>query len=308
MINEKLINKINRNLNSYSVNEANTNTEYGMSQVLSSNSYFANSNNDSTSYSSVIPQTLLKGSETLSSKSISDLTIRLLTSTKKTVENTETNSSEKNMDTNTQYDIIKVESFKENGLQNLRNNIEEIFDSKFTIFKSECEELVQTSSVRYNKQIDYLQNELKTKDKVIDQILKSLSSLTNSELESKNNIIDKLLDQTNDEEKKKSIQHQNDINTKSDIADSKSVEKDSTKKIKEHAEINNANNSPNNTESKDVKPKTNKRKKISVETLGGSMINGVQEKGLNKNADINIKTRKYPGASLTDILTILDQV
>ena len=153
-----------------------------------------------------------------------------------------------------------------------------------------------------------MQNELKTKDKVIDQILKSLGSLTNSELESKNNIIHKLLDQTNDEEKKKSMQRQNDINTKSDIADSKSDEKDSTKKIKEHAERNNANNSPNNTESRDVKPKINKRKKMRVETLGGSMINGVQEKGLNKNADINFKIRKYPGASLTNILTILDQV
>ena len=30
------------------------------------------------------------------------------------------------------------------------------------------------------------------------------------------------------------------------------------------------------------------------------MLNGVQEKGLN--ADINIKIRKYPGASLTDML------
>ena len=48
LINEKLINKINRNLKSYSVNEANTNTEYGTSQVLSSNSYFNNSNNDPT--------------------------------------------------------------------------------------------------------------------------------------------------------------------------------------------------------------------------------------------------------------------
>ena len=117
MINEKLINKINRNLNSYSVNEANTNTEYGTSQVLSSNSYFANSNNDI------------------------------------------------NIDIMTQHEKIKVESFKENILQNLRNNIKEIFDSEFTIFKSKCEELVQTSSVRYNKQIDHLQNELKTKDK-----------------------------------------------------------------------------------------------------------------------------------------------
>ena len=75
LINEKLINKINRNLNSYSVNEAKTNT--GTSQVLSSNSYFANSDNDSTSDSSVTPQTLLRVSETTSTKSISDLSIGL---------------------------------------------------------------------------------------------------------------------------------------------------------------------------------------------------------------------------------------
>ena len=199
----------------------------------------------------------------------------------------------------------KVESFKENILQNLRNNIKEIFESKFTIFKSKYEELVQTSSIRYNKQIDHLQNELKTKDKIIDQLLKSLSSLTNSELESKNNIIHKLLDQTNDEEKKKSIQRQNDINTKSDIADNKSDEKYSNQKTKEHAERNKANNSPNNTESRDVKPKTNKRKKIRVEILGDSMLNGFQEKRLNKNKDINIKIRTYSDIrkySSTDIL------
>ena len=32
------------------------------------------------------------------------------------------------------------------------------------------------------------------------------------------------------------------------------------------------------------------------------MLNSIKEKGLNKNTDINIKIRKYPGASLTDIL------
>ena len=32
------------------------------------------------------------------------------------------------------------------------------------------------------------------------------------------------------------------------------------------------------------------------------MLNGLQEKGLNKNADMNIKIRKYLGASSTDIL------
>ena len=38
------------------------------------------------------------------------------------------------------------------------------------------------------------------------------------------------------------------------------------------------------------------------------MLNGVQEKGLNKNADTNIKIRKYLCASSTDILAISDQV
>ena len=233
------------------------------------------------------------------------MTIGLLTPTKKTVENAETNSSEKNLDTITQYE--KVECLKKNILQNLRNNSNEIFDSEFTIFKSKCEELVQTSSVRYNKQIDHLQNELKTKDKIIDQLLKSLSSLTNSELESKNNIIHKLLDQTNDEEKKKLIRPQNGITTKSDIADNNSNGKHSTKKTKEHAERNKANNSPNNTESRDVKLKTNKRKKICVEILDDSMLNGVQEKALNTNADINIKYESILVLHRPTYWTILDQ-
>ena len=93
LINEKLINKINRSLTSYSVNEANTNT--GRSQVSSSNSYYANPHNDSTSDSSVTPQTLLKGSETTSTKRIPDLSIGLLTPTKKIVENAEANPSKK---------------------------------------------------------------------------------------------------------------------------------------------------------------------------------------------------------------------
>ena len=36
--------------------------------------------------------------------------------------------------------------------------------------------------------------------------------------------------------------------------------------------------------------------------MGDSTLNDIQEKGLNKNADINIKIQKYPGPSSTDIL------
>ena len=48
-MNEKLINKTNRNLNSYFVNKASTNAIYGTTQVLSSNLSFATPNNDSVS-------------------------------------------------------------------------------------------------------------------------------------------------------------------------------------------------------------------------------------------------------------------
>lgn len=86
--------------------------------------------------------------------------------------------------------------------------IKEIFDSEFTTFKSKCEELAETSSVRDNKQTDHSQNGLKIKFKKIDQLLKSLDNLTNSELESKNNIMHELIDPTNEEEKKNSIRCQ----------------------------------------------------------------------------------------------------
>ena len=83
----------------------------------------------------------------------------------------------KKTDTRIQYEKITAESFKENFGQNLCNTTQEKLDSEFTNFKSKCEELVKTQSVSHNKQIDHLQNEFKTKNKIIDQLLKSFSRL-----------------------------------------------------------------------------------------------------------------------------------
>ena len=83
------------------------------------------------------------------------------------------------------YEKIKIEIFKGNILQNFRKNIKEIFDSEFTTFKSKCDEFSEMSSVRYSKQIDHLQNELKRKDKITDEPLKSFSNLINSDLKLK---------------------------------------------------------------------------------------------------------------------------
>ena len=76
---------------------------------------------------------------------------------------------------------------------------------------------------------------------------------------------------------------------------------DSKKKIKKHAEKK-ANNLPNKTKFKDVTLKTIYRKKMLFKMLVNPMLNVIQEKGLNENADIDIKIRKHPGASSTYIL------
>ena len=55
-----------------------------------------------------------------------------------------------------------------------------MFVSEFTIFKSKCEELIQTSSVRYNKQVDHLQNEFKTRRKKKNRYDVKLTSTLNS--------------------------------------------------------------------------------------------------------------------------------
>ena len=131
------------------------------------------------------------------------------------------NSSEKYIDRI--YEKVKIENFKGDILKNLRNNIKELFDNEFTIFKYKCEELVETSSLRYNKQIDHLQNEIKSKDKIIDQLIISLTNLTNSELESKSRIIHKLIDTNNNEENQHSVRHQHQIDKNVDAIKKKSV-------------------------------------------------------------------------------------
>ena len=58
-----------------------------------------------------------------------------------------------------------------------------------------CEELIKESTSRQNDQISNLQEQLKSKDKEIHQLLALLGTVTKSELESKNAIINKLIDQ-----------------------------------------------------------------------------------------------------------------
>ena len=48
--------------------------------------------------------------------------------------------------------------------------------------------------------------------------------------------------------------------------------------------------------------KLSQNKKSHIEIIGDSMLNGIHERGMNKDENIKVKIRKYPGASSIDIL------
>ena len=66
---------------------------------------------------------------------------------------------------------MKIQSFKDNILQNLRENIMEIFDAELVNFKAQCQDLVKKSCADYNKILDQLQDELKSKDHIIHKLI-----------------------------------------------------------------------------------------------------------------------------------------
>ena len=112
---------------------------------------------------------------------------------KRSIDSSAQNESEKYIDEI--YEKVKIESFKNNILLNLQKNIKDLFDKEFDCFKVKCEELIKESTSRQNDQISNLQEQLKSKDKEIHQLLALLGTVTKSELESKNAIINKLIDQ-----------------------------------------------------------------------------------------------------------------
>ena len=54
--------------------------------------------------------------------------------------------------------------------------------------------MVAKSGATLSSQIKYLQKELRSKDEIINQTLTLLSNITNTELQSKNDIVNKLID------------------------------------------------------------------------------------------------------------------
>ena len=62
------------------------------------------------------------------------------------------------------YEKTKIQNLKDKILQNFSDNLWEVFDSGFKTFKSNCEGLVEHAFIKYDKQIEHLQGELKSED------------------------------------------------------------------------------------------------------------------------------------------------
>ena len=84
--------------------------------------------------------------------------------------------------------------------KSFQGNIKILFDNEFDIFKSRCKDLVSKSNTWFDDQIKHLQEELKSQYKIINQTLLDNTS-TNTKLQSRTNIVNKLIDVSLDTKK-----------------------------------------------------------------------------------------------------------
>ena len=84
--------------------------------------------------------------------------------------------------------------FDNDILQSLDEDIKKLFDNEFKFLNSRCEDLIVKSAPTLNSRIKHQQEELLSKDEIINQTLALLSNITNTKLQSKNDIATKLID------------------------------------------------------------------------------------------------------------------
>ena len=160
LIDEKILNKRNRNLDSYYVNENTSPDNNNFSETPHNNILFNTSTDDTEPIfpvTSKTPSITKEGSTSINP--IPELTIGF------------TSPDGQSLDIDAISEKIKIQSFKDNILQNLRENIIEIFDAELVNFKAQCEDLVKKSCAYYNKIVDQLQGELKSKDNIIHKLI-----------------------------------------------------------------------------------------------------------------------------------------
>ena len=195
LIAEKILNKRNRNLDSYYVNENTSPDNNNFSETPHNNVLFNTSTDDTEPTFPVTSKTpsITKEAST-SINPIPELIIGF----------TSPDGQSLNIDPISKK--IKIQSFKDNILQNLRENIIEIFDAELINFKVQCEDLVKNSCGEMG---DLTSTELKLKDNIIHKLINHSNCEENTNRISMNQRSSKITsDKTqdiNDSEKNNSV-------------------------------------------------------------------------------------------------------
>ena len=165
LIDKKNLNIRNRNLDSCHVNENTSPDNNNFSETPHNNISFNTSTDDTEPIFPVTSQTPSKTRERSSINPIPDCTIGF------------GSPDGQSLNIDAISEKIKIQSLKGNILQNLRKNIIEIFDTQLVNFKVQCEDLVKNSCADYNKIIDQLQDELNSRDHIINKLLTTIGDL-----------------------------------------------------------------------------------------------------------------------------------
>lgn len=160
-------------------------------------------------------------------------------------------------------------------MQSLDEDIKKLFDNEFKFLNSRCEDLIVKSDPTLNSRIKHLQEELILKDEIINQTLALLSNITNTKLQSKNDIATKLIDDS-------IVSNRN--SRKSDINILEHDKKNNNNK-KKNEWTNNAIKDHVKNAKIDYEIKSNfeniykmQLKKTRIEVVGDSMVNGIKER------------------------------
>ena len=140
----------------------------------------------------------------------------------------------------------------------------------------------------------------------------SLSNITNTELQSKNDTVNKLIDvsiasnRSSGKAETNILEHDKKNNNKSKHNNEKDDIERSNNAIENHVKNDKINYSPKKNKPNDENVHETPQKKTQIEILVDSMVNGIEERRMNKTNQFKIKVRRYPGASSIDIIDHLN--
>ena len=151
--------------------------------------------------------------------------------------------------------------------------------------------MVVKSNTSLNSQIKHLQEELRSNDEIINQTLALLSNITNNELQSKNDTVNKLTDaliasnQHCGKEDINILEHEKNNNKNKNNNEKDDIER-SNNAIKVHFKNAKISHSPKKTQSNDENVHKIHQKKTQIKIVRHSAVNVIEERGMSK-ANLN---------------------